>query len=266
MYSYFQHIQPTNTGVCDYSITSQHLSTDFQLGKAYPDLPIFSPFNSISPNLPISPSFSSSPGFSKNSKLSRSSPLYGCGGSHKRKIIKNNSGRHPLENTFPYSLDNYAKCCSVLPNSTDDSIFGLPIIDEYSKDAIPRISTSTLLQVLNGEFVSKYNSILIIDARFWYEYQGGHISGATSCCSPTELEELFFSKNAINRQNLEPGRIAIIFHCEFSSHRAPKLALHMRKKDRALNTYPSLLYPELYVLQGGYCDFFKAHSVSYYFF
>lgn len=36
----------------------------------------------------------------------------------------------------------------------------------------------------------------------------------------------------------------------------------MREKDRACNQYPQLHYPELYVLKGGYREFFPQYQVS----
>ncbi|XP_027563766.1 M-phase inducer phosphatase 2-like isoform X2 [Neopelma chrysocephalum] len=51
-------------------------------------------------------------------------------------------------------------------------------------------------------------------------------------------------------------RVIIIFHCEFSAHRGPKMCQFLREKDRSCHEYPQLHYPELYVLKGGYRDFF----------
>lgn len=36
-------------------------------------------------------------------------------------------------------------------------------------------------------------------------------------------------------------------------------ALHFRSLDRQLNEYPSLFYPEMYVLQGGYKNFYSKY-------
>lgn len=35
----------------------------------------------------------------------------------------------------------------------------------------------------------------------------------------------------------------------------------IRERDRATNDYPSLHYPEMYILKGGYKDFFPQHPV-----
>lgn len=55
-------------------------------------------------------------------------------------------------------------------------------------------------------------------------------------------------------------RHIIIFHCEFSSERGPRLMRLLREKDRQINKYPELIHPELYLLEGGYRDFFKRYK------
>ncbi|KAK2809671.1 hypothetical protein Q5P01_000499 [Channa striata] len=56
-------------------------------------------------------------------------------------------------------------------------------------------------------------------------------------------------------------RVILIFHCEFSSERGPRMCLFGKERDRALNDYPKLYYPELYILKGGYNIFphFQSH-------
>lgn len=56
-------------------------------------------------------------------------------------------------------------------------------------------------------------------------------------------------------------RVVIIFHCEFSSERGPRMCRFVRERDRAMNEYPSLHYPELYILKGGYKEFFQDFKV-----
>ena len=52
----------------------------------------------------------------------------------------------------------------------------------------------------------------------------------------------------------------IVFHCEFSSQRAPTMLRFLRKTDRARNAYPTLDFPELYLLKDGYKNFFNLQS------
>lgn len=56
-------------------------------------------------------------------------------------------------------------------------------------------------------------------------------------------------------------RVVLIFHCEFSSERGPRMCRFVRKRDRAMNEYPRLHYPELYILKGGYKEFFQQFQV-----
>ena len=59
-------------------------------------------------------------------------------------------------------------------------------------------------------------------------------------------------------------RVVLIFHCEFSSERGPKLSRFLRSQDRMMNKdcYPYLHYPELYLLDGGYKVYFETEKVN----
>jgi rhodanese-related sulfurtransferase len=59
--------------------------------------------------------------------------------------------------------------------------------------------------------------LFIVDCRFSYEYEGGHIKGAINVKTPEELEKFFLESPITDR------KVIIIFHCEFSSHRGPLL-------------------------------------------
>lgn len=81
-------------------------------------------------------------------------------------------------------------------------------------DSLPRISDTTLINVLNGDYNNVYDKTVVIDCRFEYEYEGGHIEGALNFCDKEQLaEELFKLTTAPNT--------LLIFHCEYSAHRAP---------------------------------------------
>lgn len=55
------------------------------------------------------------------------------------------------------------------------------------------------------------------------------------------------------------GNACFIFHCEFSSKRGPAQYSLMRELDRKANqsNYPNLFYPQIYLMEGGYCEFFQ---------
>ena len=125
---------------------------------------------------------------------------------------------------------------------------------EDQSDTIPRIQRSTLLDVLDGKFNEHYDNKLVIDCRFEYEYDGGHISEAINY-NDKELLATHLFKTPMT------GRTLLIFHCEYSAHRAPMMARHIRAEDRTANAecYPKLTYPEVYILAGGYSGFFEEH-------
>ncbi|KAL8675072.1 MAG: hypothetical protein Q9168_000555 [Polycauliona sp. 1 TL-2023] len=122
------------------------------------------------------------------------------------------------------------------------------------EESLPRITKETMIDILNGKYQGSYEQSLIVDCRFEYEYEGGHIEGAINVNS----------KETLAKQLFEPAtssRTLLVFHCEYSAHRAPLMAKFLRHKDRALNAhrYPLLTYPEVYILDGGYSAFFQDH-------
>ncbi|RKF78221.1 M-phase inducer phosphatase [Golovinomyces cichoracearum] len=125
---------------------------------------------------------------------------------------------------------------------------------EGNPDSIPRISQETLLHVLDGAYLDQFDQQLIVDCRFEYEYEGGHIDGAINVNDKELLADRLFDIPALQKT-------LIIFHCEYSAHRAPIMARHIRKQDRAANIeqYPKLSYPEVYILEGGYSAFYAEH-------
>ncbi|NXS95339.1 MPIP1 phosphatase, partial [Jacana jacana] len=115
------------------------------------------------------------------------------------------------------------------------------------------IDSEMIVSVLTGKFASFIEECVIIDCRYPYEYEGGHIKGAVNLHMEEDVEN-YLLKNPI--QPSENKRVIIVFHCEFSSERGPRMCRFVRERDRLGNEYPNLHYPELYVLKGGYRDFF----------
>lgn len=132
-------------------------------------------------------------------------------------------------------------------------------ISSEEPDGLPRISQETLIDVLENKYNSHYDRIKIIDCRFEYEYSGGHIEHAINRNDKHDLAtELFASHDS--------SSTLIVFHCEYSVHRAPLTAKFIRSHDRNVNAanYPRLTYPELYILDGGYSKFFANHTAKCY--
>lgn len=118
---------------------------------------------------------------------------------------------------------------------------------------IHRISTETMADLLSGCYDGMFQSLHIVDCRYPYEFEGGHINGAVNFTDPRQFVAEFFVTP-------KPGAL-IIFHCEFSHNRGPQMAMHFRNYDRDANRmqYPAIHYPQVYLLDGGYRAFYRAH-------
>lgn len=88
-------------------------------------------------------------------------------------------------------------------------------IPEDRPDSLPRISRDTLIQVLDGKFGDHYDESWVVDCRFEYEYDGGHIEGAVNYNDKELLAKKLFQSTSPATKTL------LIFHCEYSAHRAP---------------------------------------------
>lgn len=127
---------------------------------------------------------------------------------------------------------------------------GLPTVGMGPSDSTLRIRAETLVAMLSGDIRQEY---VLVDCRFEHEYSGGHIVTAASIMSVQGIATLF-RKHVAEKT---ASSTAFIFYCEYSSVRAPRLAACMRNEDRRHSVYPSLLFPNVYVLEGGYKQFFR---------
>jgi M-phase inducer tyrosine phosphatase len=93
-----------------------------------------------------------------------------------------------------------------------------------------------------------YDGLVIVDCRFDYEFQGGHIRGARHAQTAAAFEQIFqedYSANAV-----------FVFYCEFSQNRAPVGLRQFLEIARTHNATP----PPAFVLDGGYERFYRAHA------
>ena len=137
------------------------------------------------------------------------------------------------------------------PADTSPSTHVLPTCG--STNGIPRISPATLHGLLKGHFDAHFTNLYVIDCRYDYEFEYGHISGALHAPTPHAVRDWFFpdiDQNAI-----------LVFHCELSHDRGPRLAAVLRQIDRQINKnrYPILFYPHVYILDGGYRQFYSTY-------
>ncbi|KAL6247531.1 m-phase inducer phosphatase [Rhinocladiella similis] len=162
---------------------------------------------------------------------------------HPEDVMKREKERmSPPPPLLPSIMDNEAPHVPQLPHFIPDGEAG----------SLPRITKETMIEVLDGRFNHSYEKLVVVDCRFEYEYNGGHIEGAVNFNDKEQLSSQLF--------DVEPTKKALlIFHCEYSAHRAPLMAKFIRNRDRTINAdcYPALTYPEVYILDGGYSTFFK---------
>lgn len=140
-------------------------------------------------------------------------------------------------------------------NMQDNSHLKNTSIPTFSldNDLLPRIDEISMDRILLGHHNHEFDEFIIIDCRFNYEYDGGHIAGALNVSTKEDLE-----RNFITNYSKSNKKQLLIFHCEFSLFRGPTMASHLRKCDRSVNrdAYPYLSYPDIVVLEGGYKNFF----------
>ena len=117
------------------------------------------------------------------------------------------------------------------------------------------ITGATLATFLKS---SSSQPFMIIDARFDYEFESGHIDGAININSPADLEKIFLQDTERLRDLMRTNSI-LIFHCEFSERRGPQMFRTLRELDRRINEHrwPQMFFPEMYLLDKGFARFSK---------
>ncbi|CAL8297922.1 unnamed protein product [Arctogadus glacialis] len=133
----------------------------------------------------------------------------------------------------------------------------MPTVDGKHQD-LKYITPETMAMAINGQFSELVEHLIVIDCRYPYEFEGGHIKGALNFHQEEQVED-FLLRVPLAALSAE-RRVLVVFHCEFSSERGPRMCRFVRERDRSLNEYPELHYPELYILKGGYKDFFPDHQ------
>uniref|UniRef100_A0A3B3VME1 M-phase inducer phosphatase n=1 Tax=Poecilia latipinna TaxID=48699 RepID=A0A3B3VME1_9TELE len=131
--------------------------------------------------------------------------------------------------------------------------FVLPTVDGKHQD-LKYITSEMMVAALTGQFDHLVDQVIVIDCRYPYEFEGGHIKGALNLHQEDQVEDFLLKTPIV--PSCPEKRVVIVFHCEFSSERGPRMCRFVRERDRAVNVYPNLHYPELYILKGGYKDFF----------
>lgn len=118
----------------------------------------------------------------------------------------------------------------------------LPTLSLKKHQDLNTIDSHTVAKLIRGEFASSIASYRIIDARYVYEFEGGHIKGAENFglweeetffeeFLPSALKPLPPGSHEANQENqFAMRKNVLIFHCEFSSKRGPALARDLRRR------------------------------------
>ncbi|EDR25646.1 M-phase inducer phosphatase, putative [Entamoeba dispar SAW760] len=114
----------------------------------------------------------------------------------------------------------------------------------YYDQEITMISVENFLKHLT-------KNTIIIDCRYPYEYEGGHVIGALNLWN----QELLFEYIKNNLEQISRMQSNIIFYCEFSQTRAPSLARQLKRFDLERNK--QYYFKEVYLLEGGFNELYS---------
>lgn len=138
--------------------------------------------------------------------------------------------------------------------------YHLPTTQSNCSTSFRRIGAKTMINVLTSmteeAFLKKF---ILIDCRYPFEYQAGHIKHAINFYDPEYVFNMFYSSPHHKLHDRIP-----IFYCEFSQKRGPSMANALRKLDRNLNFhhYPRCSFEEMYVLDKGYREFHRITTLN----
>lgn len=140
-----------------------------------------------------------------------------------------------------------------------DNEVQIPHLPHENDNCVNYVSPEVVAKVIDGEYLDKYHKIMIVDSRFSFEYESGHIKDAYNISDPKTISSLFFSEElneSISTKTL------VIFYCEFSIKRSFEMIRYLRELDRKHNrdNYPHLCYPEIYILKDGYRRFHELYK------
>ncbi|XP_023020791.2 M-phase inducer phosphatase-like [Leptinotarsa decemlineata] len=118
----------------------------------------------------------------------------------------------------------------------------LPLVKGRHQD-LKAISPHTMSQLIKGSFRDIIGSFKIIDCRYPYEFESGHITGTVNLYTREQCMQLLDDSQITDTHSNK--RNILLFHCEFSSERGPNLYRYLRKEDRNRNrsNYPLLNFP-----------------------
>ncbi len=149
-------------------------------------------------------------------------------------LSSSRQGGHKFGNQLQKSFsENHASIMqAVQVSSTNHALIGdfskpylLPFLSNCKHQDLKSISSHVLASLINGSYNHCVESFTVIDCRYPYEFEGGHIQNAINIYTQELVLKTFLPNNSLTlktNENLSKRRI-LIFHCEFSSERGPSL-------------------------------------------
>ncbi|CAK66223.1 unnamed protein product (macronuclear) [Paramecium tetraurelia] len=175
----------------------------------------------------------------------------------KIKIDQNDNHRNYFDGISKVRCENEEQKEENLGNKNDMNLS----FEEQKQDLILEYHLENSIQYISGETLvlfkmtmqvqnMKLNHVLLYDCRYQYEFQGGHIRGATHLNHLINLSEELFGVT-------QQSKKIVVLYCEFSIKRSKEKYFEIRQLDRSMNIYPKLTYKNLYILSKGYSEFYK---------
>ena len=115
---------------------------------------------------------------------------------------------------------------SECPDLVGDSVNTHVLPTVCGPHGLKAITPSILANVLDGDYSDDIARCVIVDARFPYEFERGHIRDALNLYTPDDITNEFLAEDLTPAHSYgdgKPKRTVLIFHCEFSSERGPRL-------------------------------------------
>uniref|UniRef100_A0A0N5ATH8 protein-tyrosine-phosphatase n=1 Tax=Syphacia muris TaxID=451379 RepID=A0A0N5ATH8_9BILA len=162
--------------------------------------------------------------------------------------------------SMPYNLEDLSLWSGNQLPETLHVEYSLKTLEkpQVQSGAFKSISSHELARTMESMSREAFSKrFVIVDCRYPYEYNGGHIKSAINIWNWKTLKATFYPDCSTKFKSIS-SKIPI-FYCEFSQKRGPQLAEALRKYDRRCNEwrYPEVDYKEVYLLDGGYKKFFE---------
>ncbi len=106
----------------------------------------------------------------------------------------------------------------------------MPKTSVFQKDVF-HFHSSQLIRALEGEYKDSIGMLMIVDCRYGYEFSGGHIRGAVNFTNTADATAFLMESCMVDQYSsiraIESGLsrkpLVVVFHCEFSQQRGPRM-------------------------------------------